>query len=125
MPVMGAIAENGGLFYPSASSESRILTPIDDINKHRHNLSITFNKLQSYFPQIRESADNQFRVTDWTFDVDTLTSNEIQTIAQLCQEMEWGFTYTNVQCHIKPKNQDKATGLFKVLHQYFPTYSSQ
>lgn len=125
MPVIGAIAENGGLFYPSASSDSVILTSIGDIHKHRQNLSIAFNKLQSYFPQIRESADNQFRVTDWTFDVASLTLDEIKTLADLCKNMGWGFTYSNVQCHIKPENQDKATGLLKVLSQYFPTYSPQ
>jgi HAD superfamily hydrolase (TIGR01484 family) len=125
MPIIGAIAENGGLFYPSGSSESVILTPITDVHEHRQNLSIAFNKLQSYFPQIRESADNQFRVTDWTFDVASLTTDELKTLADLCQQMGWGFTYSNVQCHIKPESQDKATGLLKVLYQYFPTYSPQ
>jgi hydroxymethylpyrimidine pyrophosphatase-like HAD family hydrolase len=54
-----------------------------------------------------------------------LTTDELRTLADLCQKMDWGFTYSNVQCHIKPQTQDKATGLLKVLYQYFPTYSAQ
>ena len=61
-----------------------------------------------------------FRVTDWTFDLTSLTTDELQNIGDLCQQMGWGFTYSNVQCHIKPQGQDKAVGLLKVLRQYFP-----
>ncbi|MBD2693569.1 HAD family hydrolase [Anabaena catenula] len=123
MPVAGAMAENGGLFYPSQHLEPVALTAIPDLAIHRQHLATVFEKLQIQFPQIRESADNRFRVTDWTFDVASLTLNELQNIGNICQEMGWGFTYSNVQCHIKPQGQDKAVGLLQVLHQYFPEYS--
>ncbi|MBD2570527.1 HAD family hydrolase [Anabaena lutea] len=123
MPVAGAMAENGGLFYPSQHLEPVALTPIPDLVVHRQHLATVFAKLQIQFPQIRESADNRFRVTDWTFDVASLTLNELQNIGNICQDMGWGFTYSNVQCHIKPQGQDKAVGLLQVLHQYFPEYS--
>jgi hypothetical protein len=39
--------------------------------------------------------------------------------------MGWSFTYSNVQCHIKPPHQDKATGLDAVLKNHFPELNSQ
>ncbi|WP_017653242.1 HAD family hydrolase [Fortiea contorta] len=123
MPIVGAIAENGGLCYLSGKDTPIALTPISDLASHRQHLATTFQKLQTRFPQIQESADNRFRITDWTFDVAALTPSELQTLSQLCQDMGWGFTYSNVQCHIKPQNQDKAAGLLQVLREYFPEFS--
>ena len=108
MPVAGAIAENGGLYFPSENQKPVILTPIADLDQHRQHLATTFKNLQTKFPQIQESADNRFRITDWTFDVAGLSQDELQTLDNLCQQMGWGFTYSNVQCHIKPQGQDKA-----------------
>ncbi|WP_138497713.1 HAD family hydrolase [Nostoc sp. PA-18-2419] len=125
MPVAGAMAENGGLYFPSENHKPVILTPIADLAKHRQHLAITFEKLQTQFPQIQESVDNRFRITDWTFDVATLSQDELQTLDRLCQQMGWGFTYSNVQCHIKPQGQDKAVGLLQVLREYFPDYSPE
>jgi HAD superfamily hydrolase (TIGR01484 family) len=123
MPVLGTIAENGGLFYQSHQEQPIILTPIPDLIAHRQNLSFAFTALKSKFPQIQESADNRFRLTDWTFDVADLTVNELQIMADVCQDMGWGFTYSNVQCHIKPPGQDKAVGLLQVLRKYLPQFS--
>ncbi len=120
MPVAGAIAENGGLFYPSAGEQPITLTPISNLESHRQDLKATFEQLQVKFPQIQASADNRFRITDWTFDVAGLNPQEIHTLSHLCQEMGWGFTYSSVQCHIKPQGQDKAVGLLQVLREYFP-----
>jgi hypothetical protein len=39
--------------------------------------------------------------------------------------MGWSFTYSNVQCHIKPIHQDKATGLLSVLNKHFPELALQ
>ncbi|MBD2448484.1 HAD family phosphatase [Nostoc sp. FACHB-152] len=125
MPVVGAIAENGGLFYPAGSEQPIALTPIPDLKLHRQQLAIAFEQLKLKFPQIQESADNLFRITDWTFDVAGLSSGELQILGELCQQMGWGFTYSTVQCHIKPQSQDKAVGLLKVLREYLPEYSSQ
>ncbi|MDZ8052018.1 MAG: HAD family hydrolase [Aulosira sp. ZfuVER01] len=123
MPVAGAIAENGGLFYLCGSDKPIPLTPIPDLANHRQHLASAFRELQIKFPQIQESDDNRFRITDWTFDVASLTPTELQTLAHLCQDMGWGFTYSNVQCHIKPQTQDKAIGLLQVLQKYWPQYS--
>ncbi|MDB9305944.1 HAD family hydrolase [Nodularia spumigena CS-591/12] len=125
MPVVGAIAENGGLFYPSGYDQPVTLTPIPDLEAHRQSLGVAFAELKTKFPQIQESADNRFRVTDWTFDVAALTLSELQILSNLCQEMGWGFTYSNVQCHIKPQGQDKAVGLLQVLREYLPEFSSE
>jgi HAD superfamily hydrolase (TIGR01484 family) len=125
MPIAGAIAENGGLFYPQGSDQPIALTTIPDIASHRQHLAAAFQELQSKFPQIEESADNRFRITDWTFDVALLTPKELQTLGNLCQDLGWEFTYSNVQCHIKPQGQDKARGLLQVLQKYWPEYSLQ
>ncbi|WP_414517688.1 HAD-IIB family hydrolase [Nostoc sp. PCC 9305] len=125
MPVAGAIAENGGLFFPPGNQKPIVLTPIPDLVQHRQHLAKAFENLQTKFPQIQESADNRFRVTDWTFDVAGLREDELQTLDNLCQQLGWGFTYSNVQCHIKPQGQDKAVGLLQVLREYLPQYSSE
>ncbi|MDF5718704.1 MAG: HAD family hydrolase [Rhizonema sp. NSF051] len=123
LPVAGAIAENGSLFYPYGNEKPVALTPIPDLVLHRQQLAKAFLQLQSQFPHIQESADNRFRITDWTFDVDSVNTDEIQTISHLCQQRGWGFTYSNVQCHIKPLGQDKGIGLLQVLRDYFPQYT--
>ena len=94
LPVDGAIAENGGLFYSSNSEAPIALTPIPDLDTHRQHLAATFAQLQVEFPQIRESADNRFRSTDWTFDVQGLSLEQLQRLGSLCYQLGWGFTYS-------------------------------
>ncbi|MDB9373434.1 HAD family hydrolase [Nodularia sphaerocarpa] len=125
LPIVGAIAENGGLFYPSGHDQPVSLTPILDLEAHRQSLAVAFAELKTKFPQIQESADNRFRITDWTFDVAALSPSELEILSHLCQDMGWGFTYSNVQCHIKPQGQDKAVGLLQVLREYFPEFSPE
>lgn len=125
LPVAGAIAENGGLFYPPGSEAPVALTPIPDVVGYRQQLAETFQQLQIEFPQIQESADNRFRISDWTFDVQGLSPPELQRLGYLCHHLGWGFTYSNVQCHIKPLRQDKATGLLQVLCECFPKYTPE
>jgi HAD superfamily hydrolase (TIGR01484 family) len=124
LPIVGAIAENGGMYYPSGSETGISLTAIPDLIKHRQQLAATFADLKAKFPQIQESNDNRFRITDWTFDVAELNTSELELIAHMSKNMGWGFTYSTVQCHIKPQRQDKAIALLKVLQEYFPKYPS-
>ena len=63
----------------------------------------------------------QFRLTDWTFDVAGLSLETLQQLNALCQDRGWGFTYSTVQCHIKPLQQEKAVGLQAVLKTQFPS----
>jgi HAD superfamily hydrolase (TIGR01484 family) len=120
LPIAGAIAENGGIFYRSQPETAQVLVEIADLAAHRHELAAMFQQLQAKFPQIRETADNQFRLTDWTFDVHGLTVTDLQTMQQLCQAAGWGFTYSTVQCHIKRVEQEKARGVLQVMAQQFP-----
>lgn len=121
LPISGAIAENGGLFYTRESQA--LLTPIADLKQHRQKLNEMFVQLQTEFPRIEESQDNVFRLTDWTFDIADLTVSELAQMEALCQANGWGFTYSTVQCHIKPILQSKADGLLTVLRSHFPQYS--
>ncbi len=117
LPISGAIAENGGLFYSGSGDAGEILlTPLPDLAGHRQKLAEMFHHLQTQFPQIQVSRDNCFRVTDWTLDNQDLTLTEIQQMAALCEQQRWGFTYSNVQCHIKPLQQSKGGGLLRTLN---------
>jgi HAD superfamily hydrolase (TIGR01484 family) len=124
LPVAGAIAENGGLFlHPNGQQD--LLSSIPNISKHRVLLENTFHQIKQLFPNLHPSTDNQFRITDWTFDVNDLSTDNIQAISTQCDLMGWSFTYSNVQCHIKTVHQDKATGLDIVLKNHFPEINSQ
>jgi HAD superfamily hydrolase (TIGR01484 family) len=125
LPVVGAIAENGGLFYGELGTEPEFLIPIVDIKIHRQKLADTFAFLQSKFPQIEESSDNRFRLTDWTFNIAGLNLAEVRELASLSIKQGWSFTYSNVQCHIKPIQQDKANGLSQVIQRYFTDLTVQ
>ena len=119
LPVAGAIAENGGLFYPG-DTDPEFLVELPDIATHRQALAKLFHQLQQAFPQIQEAPDNRFRLTDWTFDVRGLSTADLQTLGDRCHAAGWGFTYSTVQCHIKPAAQDKASALEQVLQRHFP-----
>lgn len=120
LPVVGASAENGGVYFKKANGSPIILQSIGDLKIHRQKLQTQFETLRSQFPQLQESTDNCFRLTDWTFDVEGLSADALDWMTQHCYDNGWGFTYSTVQCHIKPLVQDKATGLLQVLQQQFP-----
>jgi HAD superfamily hydrolase (TIGR01484 family) len=124
LPVVGAIAENGGIFY-QGNGECLALTPIPNLAEHRRKLAVAYQQLKLEFWQLQESDDNRFRLTDWTFDNRDLTLAQLQRLDELCSAMDWGFTYSSVQCHIKPLGQDKAIGLMQVLDKYFPDYQTK
>ena len=119
LPVVGSIAENGGIYF-NADGEFDFLTRIDRIEDHRQQLANRFWELQECYPQIQESIDNQFRITDWTFDLADLTNLELQQIDSKCQQWGYSFTFSTIQCHIKPQQQDKGVAILQVLKQYFP-----
>jgi HAD superfamily hydrolase (TIGR01484 family) len=119
-PVAGAIAENGGVYFDRDASGFDLISRIENIEEHRAELANRFWELQSRYPQIEESSDNQFRITDWTFDVAGLTDLELGEIALWCQQWGYSFTFSTVQCHIKPLRQDKGVAILQVLKQYFP-----
>ena len=129
LPVVGAIAENGGIYYASSGPESdrggagEFLVPLPD--HHRKRLAETFKKLQQRFPQLQESPDNRFRLTDWTFDVAGLSQADLKQIDRLCRLDGYSSTYSTVQCHIKPPSQTKAAGLHRVLSQHFSMISPE
>ncbi len=120
--LVGALAENGGVcFRPDADSAEELLTalPAD----HRLRLRAAFEALRADFPQLEEAADNRFRLTDWTFANRDLSLENLQQLRQRCEAAGFGFTYSNVQCHLYPPGQDKASGLVQVLRRWFPQLS--
>jgi len=134
--VVGAIAENGGLYIgkPSAnqgfaedSAEPMILPDIPRMTQHRDRLEGLFNKLKARYPHLRPAADNVFRLTDWTFDIDGLNKDDIALMQDICATHALGrgmdLTYSTVQCHLKIERQNKAHGLNRVLQTHFPQLS--
>lgn len=120
LPVWGAIAENGGIFF-SSPDHQQILPDISNVNHHRNQLRQTFQQCQVRFPKLHESTDNPFRITDWTFDVHGLSMDELNELRHQAEADQWSFTYSTVQCHIKPPGQSKAGALKHVLTNYFPS----
>ncbi|MGB7412948.1 MAG: HAD-IIB family hydrolase [Thermosynechococcaceae cyanobacterium] len=119
LPIVGAIAENGGLFYsPHLDPAGVLLTPIQDRSTHRYKLAEIFTQLKAEFSFIEEASDNAFRVTDWTYANPGFATEELHRMKQICLEAGWGFVYSNVQCHIKPLGQNKQTGLLEVLSKH-------
>ena len=123
LPVVGAIAENGGLYISKQSPEPLILPDIPLMSTHRDRLLAVFDKLKIRHPDLRPASDNRFRITDWTFDIEGLTAADLAWMQQICADHTMGFTYSNVQCHIMIKRQNKAAGLAKVLREQFPHLS--
>lgn len=118
LPIQGAIAENGGLYYHKPDLPGKVLSDIPGLKEHRTQLAQTFRQLQAHFPHLRTTADNAFRITDWTFDNPGFDPIDLDKMAHLCEEAGFDFTYSTVQCHIKPVGQNKQSGLLTVLQQY-------
>jgi hydroxymethylpyrimidine pyrophosphatase-like HAD family hydrolase len=120
LPIAGEIAENGGVFIPKATGIPQLLIPLGDLSTHRTQLSLVFSSLKATFPGLHAATDNPFRLTDWTFDIGNLSPGDLQHLEDQCQKTGWGFTYSSVQCHIRPPIQNKGSGLRTVLQQAFP-----
>ena len=120
LPVVGAIAENGGLYIDKASPKPTILPDIPRMSQHRDRLRRVFHTLQKRYPNLRPSVDNPYRLTDWTFDVDGFTPEDIAWLSETCHKSTLGFTYSNVQCHLQVPKQNKANGLSQLLQNKFP-----
>lgn len=125
LPIAGAIAENGGVFFSKTQPQPQLLVPLPQLESHRQQLADVFQALQARFPALCPSADNRYRLTDWTFDIQGLSDTDLAWLADCCQSLGWGFTYSTVQCHIKLAHQDKAQGLKQVLAEHFPALGCQ
>ncbi|PSR13398.1 HAD family hydrolase [filamentous cyanobacterium CCP3] len=125
LPIAGAMAENGGVYFPP-NAAPELLVDIPELVAHRQQLRVAFSELQQRWPQLHESDDNRFRLTDWTFDLKDLSEADLEAMANVCQTLGWGFTYSTVQCHLYKRGQSKATGLLQVLQRHFaPTTSAE
>jgi HAD superfamily hydrolase (TIGR01484 family) len=116
LPISGAVAENGGIFFePTETSRGRELTSMPHgVAQHRAALQAMFERLQANHPIIHEAPDNRFRITDWTYSVEGLDGPTLAGMARLCDEQGFDFTYSNVQCHILPRGQNKAQALLRL-----------
>jgi HAD superfamily hydrolase (TIGR01484 family) len=118
LPVVGAMAENGGVYFPPGAAPEP-LVEMADVAMYRQQLSAVFDQLRSRWPQLQESEDNRFRLTDWTFDITGLAQTDLDAMGQTCRRLGWGFVYSTVQCHIYKLGQSKAAGLQRVVKRHF------
>ncbi len=125
LPVWGIIAENGGVYCLKEHQQITPLTAIDDIVKHRQMLHNNFEHIKTQFPELVTSSDNQFRITDWTFDCHEISQEQLLTIQEICNDNNWGFTYSHIQGHLKPVEQNKAQALVMIKDIYFNHLSVQ
>ncbi|MGK7954220.1 MAG: HAD-IIB family hydrolase [Crocosphaera sp.] len=125
LPVWGIIAENGGVYCLKKNQKITALTRIDDTIKHRQMLQNNFELIKTQCPDLITSSDNQFRITDWTFDCHELSQEQLLTIQEICHQKKWGFTYSHIQGHLKPLHQNKATALIIIKEKYFNDLSVQ
>ncbi len=120
LPVVGAIAENGGVYIDKRSQMPTTLPDIPNIAHHRDRLAALFDHLQTRYPHLQPALDNAYRRTDWTFDVDGLSEADLAWMQTTCATQGMGFTYSNVQCHLKLTAQNKAAGLQQVMRRQLP-----
>jgi HAD superfamily hydrolase (TIGR01484 family) len=119
LPVAGVIGENGGCFVSRATGMQFLGgLKMKAISQHREKLADCFWQLQGSYTQIKESIDNRWRLTDWTFDLEGLTDSDLWEITAQCERWGWDFTYSTIQCHIKLASQNKALGLRQVIKKY-------
>ena len=96
------------------------MSDIPHASRHRDCLETLFNCLRERYQDLCPSVDNPYRITDWTFDIGSLSQSDLDWMQATCRAKLMDFTYSTVQCHIKVKGQEKALGLNKVLRQEFP-----
>jgi HAD superfamily hydrolase (TIGR01484 family) len=120
LPVAGAIAENGGYLFTPDQPQGIPLIEMGDPDLFRQQQSQVFEELKHQAPHIQPSADNPFRITDWTFDKVKLTTEVLGKMRNRCEDRGWSFTYSSIQCHIKLSSQSKQIGLLRALASYFP-----
>jgi HAD superfamily hydrolase (TIGR01484 family) len=125
LPVTGAIGENGGC-YVSRDVRCQLLGNFKpkEISQHREKLADCFWQLQGSYPQIQESSDNRWRLTDWTFDLDKLSPSDLWEISAQCDRWGWSFTYSTIQCHLRLATQNKGTGIRQVVKKHFSGFFS-
>ncbi len=115
--IHGVIAENGGLFYKAQREEAPHFFHDQEA---RQGLETAFKALQKNFPDLKPSADNAFRLTDWTFDKGSLSVAQLSRMKQAVQEYGLDLIYSSVQVHIKVPVQSKGHALQQLLRQEFP-----
>lgn len=119
LPVVGAIAENGGIYIDKQDPTPIVLPDIPRMSQHRERLAKVFQRLRDRYPHLTPASDNDYRATDWTFDVAGLDAEDLAWMQRTCAANTMGFTYSTVQCHLKVARQNKADGLTRLLKSRF------
>lgn len=116
LPVRGALAENGGVFFSSDGERPPLLLGHEGpSDPERGALRAMFHVLKNHIPHLHPTADNAFRMSDWTFSVEGVSATELALCGELCLAHGLEFTYSTIHGHIMRKGQNKGDGLLKVI----------
>lgn len=125
IPVAGGIGENGGL-YCSKTKEAPmrlLMTDADNlpeismeyVEQTRAERHRVFDLIRQVYPRLRPTGDCVTRLTDFTFPLDGLSTEDLAIINSICADNGWGFTYSSIHGHIKDQRQHKASGILKTI----------
>lgn len=129
LPVAGAMAENGGVFFGASLCQEEVeplvlshglganQAKVNGADANRSDLKRAFERLQELHPHLRVTVDNAFRLTDWTFDVRGVAAQVLADACGLAQAEGLEFTYSTIHGHFMPQGQNKAAGLQHVLRK--------
>lgn len=120
LPVSAAVAENGGVLFLE-DGERTVLLPTEfsdegGVGIARQRLGEMFEILCLRSPvPLRVTADNAFRMTDFTFHIEGLSSELLTSFHHHCEDEGLSFTYSTIHGHIMYPGQSKARGLRHLL----------
>ncbi|MDP8221991.1 MAG: HAD family hydrolase [Candidatus Lernaella stagnicola] len=115
LDVDGVIAENGGVIC--RGEEVRLLADTSLIGDGRARLIEAFERLRKRLPAARATGDNIGRLTDWTIDRATLSTDEVATAAATAEEAGLRCVASSIHVHYFAAGHDKATALGRICEE--------
>jgi hydroxymethylpyrimidine pyrophosphatase-like HAD family hydrolase len=135
LPVDAAIAENGGVVFREPEGAPLLRQPqgigyhaVADGHSLRSGLATVFQRLLIKNPDLKVTEDNIYRLSDFTFHVDGLSSERLLELKAEVESQGFAFTWSTIHAHIMPRGQEKGAALCWLLREMgisvFPAHST-
>lgn len=117
LPVSAAIAENGGVIFLGRESAPYVRNSetgafsLFESQDFRMELREMFERLKFTRPSLRETEDNLYRLSDFTFHVTGLSQADLKVMKDEVEACDLAFTWSTIHAHIMPQGQQKGTAL--------------
>lgn len=115
LEVDGVIAENGGVIC--RDGDWRLLADEKAVGKNREKLAAVFAKICRRIPGATPTSDNVGRLTDWTFQRQPLSDEELALVAQIAWEEGIRTIASSIHVHLFAGEHTKATALLTVCRE--------